>query len=714
MIGHRVSPLIRAGYLTAVCAVSLVYSAQLRASPSDSPLDLSQSGFPGLLQVPTAKMPAAGTIGIGFSHVSPYNTVSLSAQPMDWLYVGAKYIQITNQPYCAGCDHSLLDKSFDVAVRLWDQSDYLPAVAVGIVDIGGTGLFSSEYLVATRRFYDIYATLGLGWGRLGSRGDFKNPARLIADRFATRSSSVGQGGTPSVKNWFAGEEVSVIGGIEWRPAYRRWSLLVELDGNDYSKEASSTSLAPALHLNFGAKYRIGSNLLVGLSYLRGDTVGLQLAATPKVGRGHTEVQRRPLPEMDHLRLASYQTVKAPDPAAQFDLPAMHLDLRSVGIAAHAIDVDLAQGKVTIWASNVHSDNLLDALRAAARIVFPYLPPAIRIIEWVEIRAGVETVALTTSRMVIEAEALGISSREEVAARTYAAAQTLNSQDAATHHHLLRYPAAAYGINPALRSNIGGLGGTYLSQFVLKPFVTVQIAPQLAITTALALNVAGNLDQAPGTNSSSLPHVRSDLERYQSSAGDWYVDTLEANYFYRIAPQWYGRFSAGIFEENFGGAAAEVLYRPLNSRLAIGVNVNEVQQRDYDQRFSFLDYRVTTGHLTFYYDTPLHGIQLKASLGRYLAKDVGGTLEVAKRFANGATFGAFATKTNVSAQEFGEGSFDKGIFLRLPLNVFFPAVARGNASFDYRFLTRDGGQKVDDGRALYDQFGNYHAGWIYGD
>ena len=37
-----------------------------------------------------------------------------------------------------------------------------------------------------------------------------------------------------------------------------------------------------------------------------------------------------------------------------------------------------------------------------------------------------------------------------------------------------------------------------------------------------------------------------------------------------------------------------------------------------------------------------------------------------RFSTGVEIGAFVTKTNVSAAQFGEGSFDKGIIIRIPL------------------------------------------------
>ena len=56
-------------------------------------------------------------------------------------------------------------------------------------------------------------------------------------------------------------------------------------------------------------------------------------------------------------------------------------------------------------------------------------------------------------------------------------------------------------------------------------------------------------------------------------------------------------------------------------------------------------------------------------------------------------GAYATKTNVPAQVFGEGSFDKGIFWSIPFDAFLTSSSRSYAGFSWKPLTRDGGAKL---------------------
>ena len=92
-------------------------------------------------------------------------------------------------------------------------------------------------------------------------------------------------------------------------------------------------------------------------------------------------------------------------------------------------------------------------------------------------------------------------------------------------------------------------------------------------------------------------------------------------------------------------------------------------------------------------TPFEGIHATLSLGQYLAGDRGVTALVSKHFANGSTISGFATKTNVPAAVFGEGSFDKGIVWSVPFDAFLTSSSRFNAQWSWRPLLRDGGAQV---------------------
>jgi hypothetical protein len=122
---------------------------------------------------------------------------------------------------------------------------------------------------------------------------------------------------------------------------------------------------------------------------------------------------------------------------------------------------------------------------------------------------------------------------------------------------------------------------------------------------------------------------------------------------------------------------------------------KVQKRDYNWGFGHLDYNNTFVTANFYYRN--YGtipFDMKFSAGEYLAGDIGSTIEFSRSFRSGVRFGIFATFTDVSFDQFGEGSFDKGIFFNIPIYGDF-------VNYTWRPLTKDPGAKLIRRNSLYD-------------
>jgi hypothetical protein len=200
--------------------------------------------------------------------------------------------------------------------------------------------------------------------------------------------------------------------------------------------------------------------------------------------------------------------------------------------------------------------------------------------------------------------------------------------------------------------------------------------------------------------SVLPHVRTDYEEYVKH-GENGIDNLYGVYRFRLAPNVLALVKGGYLESMFGGAGGEIFWRPEHSRLSFGIDAYEVWQRNFDRRFGFQQYHVFTGHVAVYYESPWYGLNFRVLAGQYLAGDRGLTVEATRQFSTGVEIGAFFTKTNVSAQQFGEGSFDKGIIIRIPLEWALPVSTQTELAFDLRPITRDGGQRLDGDTTLYD-------------
>ncbi|MHA1529610.1 MAG: YjbH domain-containing protein, partial [Alphaproteobacteria bacterium] len=257
----------------------------------------------------------------------------------------------------------------------------------------------------------------------------------------------------------------------------------------------------------------------------------------------------------------------------------------------------------------------------------------------------------------------------------------------------------WAINPAVPINLFDPDSPVRFDIALVAGATVELLPGLRISGAVQKRLFGNLDENDQDNDSTLPHVRSDIARYQDE-GDPALARLHADYLTKLGDDLYGRLSGGLLERMYGGVSAELLWKPAHQSWGFGGEINYVKQRDFDQLFTFRDYDVVTGHASFYWDTGWYGLSTQVDGGRYLAGDWGSTLSVKRRFANGWEIGGFFTLTEVPFSEFGEGSFDKGIFLTIPFNWFLPYESRSQFSMVLRPLTRDGGQRVSVPNRLY--------------
>ena len=99
-------------------------------------------------------------------------------------------------------DQTYKDKSFNLKVRLIEETDRFPELSLGFRDFIGTGKFSGEYIVSSKRVGDFDFTVGLGWGSMTSSKGISNPFIDIDERFNNRSFDIGEGGNLEFKRWF--------------------------------------------------------------------------------------------------------------------------------------------------------------------------------------------------------------------------------------------------------------------------------------------------------------------------------------------------------------------------------------------------------------------------------------------------------------------------------------------------------------------------------
>jgi hypothetical protein len=673
-------------------------------------------GETGLLQTPTARMGQAGDMRTSISHVSPYTRLNVMFQPLDWLEAGFRYTSISNRIYGIGLSNQgYKDKSIDLKARLWKESAYLPEVALGFRDIGGTGLFSSEYLVANKRYGEFDFSLGIGWGYMGNADTISNPLGLLDSRFKTRVSQTTWGGA-NFSRLFRGP-AALFGGVQWRTPWEPLTLKLEYEGNDYQNEPLNNNQRQRSPVNIGLEYRYAPGVTFSAGFERGDKVMVGLTL--------------------QTNLASMQMPKTADPPTPKFSPTAPTAFQ--GWAATAADIErrtdwtvqriAPQGAMLhVWITesatvyrSARVEQIIavlhrDAPGSIRNFVLHYsergLPMHAQVVdrdEWVNAHYQAQTPAQqrAASQRDYAPAPLGADPGvivPVVAGNTTATATVAGNNGSDSSKRLPAWerdtPKFTIGLTPSLGQILGGPNAFVLYQVGVQAVAEYRFTPSTWVNGALNLRLVDNFDKFTYTAPSNLPRVRTFQREYVTSRR-LTIPVFQLTHVGRLTDNQYYSVYGGALETMFAGVGGEWLYRPWRSKLAFGVDFNHVRQRDFEQDFGLRDYKVNTGHATVYWDTGWNGVLAKVSAGQYLAGDRGVTIDISRRFDNGVVLGAYATKTNVSARQFGEGSFDKGIYLSIPFDALLPRTSKFTANFAWAPLVRDGGARLGRIHPLYE-------------
>jgi len=270
--------------------------------------------------------------------------------------------------------------------------------------------------------------------------------------------------------------------------------------------------------------------------------------------------------------------------------------------------------------------------------------------------------------------------------------------------IVPFPIFFNQIAPDIRTHVGSPQRFIYVGYGVKFISEIQLNRNFVINTSIGKSIQDNFDKKTSDPNSTLPLVRTEIVKYlQQSSKDFYIPNLDIESLWSPFNNAWIRLNLGYLENMYGGISSEFLYKPFYSNLAIGFEYNTVKKRDYNQKFSFLDYEISTSHINTAYYEPRTNILTKLSYGNYLAGDKGYTLDISRRMPSGWSAGFFFSRTNVSAEDFGEGSFDKGFYFRVPLDIFTKGYSKESNGFSLKTMTRDGGQKLELRNRLIDSF-----------
>ncbi|HBD89920.1 MAG: hypothetical protein A2092_10935 [Rhodobacteraceae bacterium GWE1_64_9] len=726
-ISARKYGLLMAPSLLSLC-IGLAAQAEEYSAPS-----LNFYGVSGMIDMPSAEMQEDGLLTATSAHFGPVSRNTLSFQLTPRIAASFRFLGIRDwnakaacAPNCGqgdGIDQfdTYYDRSFDIRYLLLKEGEYLPAVTIGLQDFAGTGVLSGEYLVATKNFGPSFkATVGLGWGRLGSYGSIGSP---FGDRAPI---DVGEGGNVNYDQWFRGP-AAPFAGIEWSPG-EKWTLKAEYSSDAYETEAEDRgTFERKSPLNFGVEYEVADRIRLGAYYLYGSEIGIaaQFALDPRTRPAGGINTPAPEPVKQRPSRASDPEAWSAEWVTQADAGPIlmrNLDKRLSpdGIVVESLGYTGSVAQLRI--RNTKLDAEAQAVGRAARALSQVMPASVETFEIVPLNAGVAAAKITVRRSDLERLETSPTAMDSMRSRVGISGAGPELPGTLRNDEL--YPRFRWSLAPALRLRLFdqndplkyGLGARVKGDF--------DIARGLTLSGSITKSLAGNLDERPPVPGRELQPVRSANYIYDSK-GDPALETLALHWRTTLGQDLYGRVSFGYLERMFGGISTEVLWKPADRRWAIGAEINYVAQRAPDQGLGFTlpqslyqtdetgtetgpsSYRLLTGHVSGYYALD-NGFNLQLDVGRYLAGDVGATFTVEREFGNGWRVGAFATKTDVSAEEFGSGSFDKGIKLEIPFAWATGSATRKTAQTVLRPFGRDGGQRLELEGRLYETVREYQA------
>ncbi|MBU3030199.1 YjbH domain-containing protein [Paracoccus marinaquae] len=693
--------------------------------------NMSSFGMPGGIDTPTAEMLPDGTLGgtVSYSDYALRNNVTFQAMPR--LTTALRYSRIDGINDHNDLGH-IWDRSLDLRLLLLEQQGWRPAVAVGLMDFLGTGVHSGEYLVATKDITpQLRASVGLGWGALAGQ------PRSIDIR--------DEGGTPKVEDWFSGTP-KPFASLNWQ-VNDRLSLVAEYSYNNYRASYTNGDTVweiqqgedePGSNLNLGAYYSFGRSYQVGLYTIGGETIGAQFsfALNPRTAPYPSGLEKAPAPVRPRPSRTSdpegWSGQWAADPTAQPAIQAALGDaLMEEGIVLEGMVLTANRAEARI--ENQRYIQQAEAIGRTARLMTRALPPSVDTLVITSTPDGVPTSSVTLRRS--DVERLENSPAGEIAAVAQISDAAPRPQGLVYSDEL--YPDFSWRLGPYLDLGLFDPDDPLRYEVGAELSGIWELVPGLVLTGRVRQGFFGNIDQrGPGippelnggergdhytpeeyesdpsleTTPEGVPRVRSDTRMYTGNSSPT-IPELTLAWYAKPTENVYTRVTAGLLERAYGGISAEVMWWPTSSPLALGVEVNRVRKRDFDSLFSFRDYEATTAFVSAYYQFA-QGYSAELDIGQYLAGDKGATVTLAREFANGWRVGAYVTKTDLSAEEFGEGSYDKGIMLSLPLSWATGKPSRNRATTTIRSLSRDGGARVDVSGRLYDTLRDSHEVELY--
>jgi hypothetical protein len=639
----------------------------------------------GLIQLPTADLKKSGIVGVTIGNSSLNKYASIIASPFDWLEASFYYHRPRDTKYIKVGNY--LDKGFNIKIvkRFSNIS-----IAMGIDDIAGTGIFTKEYLVGTLYAQGFNLTLGIGTGELSRDHPYKNPMPGFKERPANIfTPDRNTGSEVDINRIFKGP-IGIFGGLEYAfKDIKGLTLKIESNPFDYKKfmaggsptDKSKSARIKSKDFNIGLSYKFLEHYNLSLSQIKGNSYDLVLSRSFNLAKKSSKRHHKTIKkysQVKDVRLAFYQDLLR-------NLEQDELYLQSADLNDGNLKVAVVNNQY-----NIPQDLFMRTHQIATEIS-KLRKIEVSQIDLTHIVSGIET-------GIISAPSSHPLNRNKPGKVTIS--QAKNETQDHEFQTVLNFPEFYYSIKPSFNYRYADPTRFFAGGIDLMINSEIKFSPSFYTTANFSYQLYNSFERLRYyPDSPYLPHVRTDVVKYLNNRPDLYLNNLQIDKITKLKKNHYFKLSAGMYEMMFGGFGAEYLWKPFYENYSVGINLYRVKQRDFKQQVGFSDYKTVTGHINFLYLHQKSGIYLDLSVGQYLAKDRGYTFDIGRKFRSGAKMGAYFTRTNISKKVYGEGSFDKGFYFKVPLKFLDQNAPRGDSLFLIQPLTRDGGAKLKTSNPL---------------
>lgn len=635
---------------------------------------LNDTGSVGLLRLPSARNMGDSVTAFTFSETSLDRSAILTAQILPRLELAIRQSQSLQDGWATD-----LSPGLDGKLTVIKEGKWLPETAVGIRSFSGASRHSSEYIVASKKFWNMDFSVGLGWGAIA--GHDRSPTDLD--------------GESSVRNWFTGPP-SLFGGVQVHTPIEGLSLVTEYDPDRRKLEKlADPNVKSRWPINLGVVYRPLSWLEGSLGWEQGERAMFRLSAyldakSIRDGKAFPGWPTTVIPKAGMMRQESIAD------------SVMVGELRKAGVPAFAARIE--ELRATVWLEDGSDGSAATIVGRAARVMANKSPASVQELVVVLPAGAFRGTAVSILRDDIRKAARSEGSPAEVwlHAKIYPAESPPSGPLFLNKHldwriaaHIEQSPFEGYGL--------------FLERIFIDTAMDYHLFGGLMLSGATRYMFSSNLDQIYWIREPSENPVRSDLPDYSVPGSN----TLEHLYASWSATPWtnlHTRATVGFLEEMFGGVAGEVLYKPQHSRWSVGADAAYIWKREpFGYGLLIRDTGRLTGFASLYYKYDPSFIEGRLSLGRYLGGDYGSTLDIKRKLGNGVDLSAYATWSIGGHSD--DGRLDFGLGLSIPLGE--RRLIKNRYTIDARMLplARDNGQRLQMQDTIMDIVGPTDYGTI---